>query len=104
MPMRLLRNHEVRILLVAAFAAALAIVAMLLMVVVRINQTEKLREVTASNCRGLEAVKGEIRGVFEDNLERTQARTDLSVTERTAIVEYYNRQIRRFAPHDCPSP
>jgi hypothetical protein len=104
MPMRLLRNHEVRILLVASVAAAIAISTLCLLVVVRVNQTQKFREVTASNCLGLEAVKGEIRGVFEDNLARTEARTDLSTPERTAIVEYYHRQIRRFAPHDCPSP
>jgi len=102
MPMRLVRNHELRLLVIAAFAAALSVVAMCVSIIVRTNQTEQFRQQVASNCRGLESIKTQIRGVFQDNLASVESRTDLDPVQRRAIVEYYTRQIKRFKPLDCP--
>ena len=104
MPMRLIRNHEIRLLLVASVAAVVAISAFFMVLVFRINQTNELRKQVSENCQGLEKIKSQIRGVFEENLARTESRDDLDSVQKRAIVDYYNRQIRRFMPQDCPSP
>ena len=104
MPMRLVRNHELRLLVIAAFAAALSVVAMCVSIIVRTNQTDQFRQQVASNCRGLEAIKTQIRGVFQENLDAVERRNGLDAVQRRAIVDYYTRQIKRFRPLDCPNP
>ena len=103
MPMRLVRNHELRLLVIAAAAAAIAVIALCVSIIVRTNQTEQFRRQVATNCEGLEAIKTQIRGVFEDNLDAVATRRDIDAVQRRAIVDYYTRQIKRFKPLDCPS-
>ena len=104
MPMRLIRNHELRLLVIAAAAACLSIVALCVSIIVRTNQTQQFREQVATNCMGFEAIKTQIRGVFQDNRASLTPRTDLTAAQRRAILDYYTRQIKRFKPLDCPNP
>jgi hypothetical protein len=104
MPMRLLRSRELRILAISAFAAALSAFALAGVVVVRVTQAAHDRKQLAETCRGLEQIKTQIRGVFLDNLESARNRQDLSAAQRRAIIDYYERQLRRFAPKHCLSP
>ena len=104
MPMRLIRNHELRLLVIAATAACFSLVALCVSMVVRANQTQQFREQVATNCIGLEAIKTQIRGVFQDNRAALTPRTDLTAAQRRAILDYYTRQIQRFKPLDCPNP
>jgi len=104
MPMRLVRNHELRLLIIAAVAAAVSVVALSVSIVVRSNQTEQFRKQVATDCVALEAIKEQIRGVFEDNKEAVRSRAILTPRQKAAFTRYYNRQLARFAPNDCPSP
>lgn len=104
MPVRLLRRHDLRVLLLSGVAAALATVALGLTLVVRTNQSEQYRQQTAENCQALERLKGLIRGTFQDGRKRAETNPALDPGARAALLAYYDRQLHRYRAEDCPTP
>ena len=104
MPMRLVRNHELRVLLIAGVGAGLAAVALCLTLVVRTNQAEQYRRQTATNCEAVEQLKSRIRETFLDGRDRASTNPALDVSQRNAVIGYYDRELKRYARVECPSP
>jgi len=96
------RRANIR-LIIASAAAFLSVVALGYTIVYRISTTNQLRKQTAINCRQIENLKSAISGVLIDSKITSLTRTaDPAI--RKAIEAYYDRQLARFAPHQCPNP
>lgn len=103
-PTRMLRRSDLRALLVAGVAAALASVALGLTIIVRTNQGEEFRRQTSTNCQAVEKLKARIRDTFQDGKERAEHNLALDPVQRAAVLAYYDRELERYAADDCPSP
>lgn len=101
--MRMLRRPELRVLTIASAAAALAIVSLCLLLLLRTGTTEKFREQTVANCQAINGIKEQIRATFMDARDRALARTDLDATIKEAIRRNYDREIDRYKADDCPT-
>jgi len=96
------RRANIR-LIIASAAAFLSVVALGYTIVYRISTTNQLRKQTAINCRQIENLKSAISGVLIDSKITSLTRTaDPAI--RKAIEAYYDRQLARFAPDQCPNP
>ena len=104
MMQRLIGSYELRILLAAAAAAALAIVGVCFTLVVRANQTQAFREQSSLNCQSIEQIKSDIRGTFAASRMRLVERTDLDPAQKTAALKSLDEELVRYAPDDCPDP
>lgn len=107
MPKRLLNlfgdNVEGRFkLLAGAVVAALSLIAVGSVMVYRFHMNERMREQTAENCMNIETLKAAVVGMLED-AEVASLRSSRDPAIRKAIEAYYNRQVLRFAPQDCPT-
>jgi hypothetical protein len=90
-------------LLGAALTASLASVALAFALVYRANASDAIRAQTAVNCQQTEALKSAIRQVLSDGKTRALDTTS-DPAARQAISSYYNRQLARFRPLNCPNP
>ena len=99
--MRLLRPEH-RVLTIAGFAASLAILALCLLLLVRVNTNTKFQKQTADNCMAIEALKSTIRATFIASEARAIARRDLDPAQRNEIRRAYAEEFARYAPSDCP--
>lgn len=96
--------HRANIRLVIASAAALlSVIALGYTIVYRITTTNELRKQTAVNCRQIENLKGAIADSLIDSRDTSLGRAaDPAI--RKAIEQYYERQLARFSPDQCPNP
>lgn len=90
-------------LLGSGIVASLAALALGFTLVYKTNSAEALREQTHDNCTQIENLKGAIRDVLEDGKVRALGNNGDPAVEK-AIVEYYDRQLARFARDECPNP
>jgi hypothetical protein len=100
-PRRLL-HRENRVLTIAGIAAALAIIALCLLLVARVNVTRQFDKQTVTNCQAIEQIKTSIRATFMESQARALARPQLDPAQATAIREAYERELARYAPRKCP--
>lgn len=89
-------------LLGSAVVAAVAVVALGVTLVYRINTADRFEETSRHQCRQIEALKEAITGVLRDGRARVEARRDdLSPAQYRTSLDYYDRQISRFRPKEC---
>lgn len=89
-------------LLGAAVVAAIAVVALGVTLVYRINVSQRFREQTTEQCLQIEALKDAITAVLLDGRANVIARkAQLSPQEYQYALTYYQRQINRFQPKEC---
>lgn len=100
-PTRLLKP-EYRVLTIAGAAAALAIIALCLLLVVRTSTNTQFQRQTAANCMSIESLKATIRATFLEAQTRAAGRRDFDAAQRAAVDAYYDRELARYAPKDCP--
>lgn len=101
---RIIGSYELRILLAAAAAAALAVIGLCFTLIVRANHTQQFREQAAMNCENINLVKTAIRGQIDDEERAVRRNRNLSPDQLEFIETYYDRQRTRFAPDVCPQP
>ncbi len=90
-------------LMIASTAAAMSLIALGLTFTWRVTTSNQFREQTASNCRQIELLKVAITDVLVDERNGVLKESpDPAVRE--AVQSYYDRQLARFAPDDCPNP
>lgn len=91
------------LLALCAASAALAVAAMGATLVYRANVSNEFRRHTSEQCHALEAVKSAIRLVFQDNLTALERRRKTVDPAQYRIAhDYYQRQLERFNPTQCP--
>ena len=90
-------------LLGAGIVASLAMLALAFTLIYKTNSSEALRKQTYVNCTEIEKLKGAIREVLQDGKARALGNNGDPAVEK-AIVQYYDRQLARFARADCPNP
>jgi uncharacterized protein YcfL len=89
-------------LLGAAVVAALALVALAVTLVYRINVTQQIRGQSVQQCRQIEALKDAISSVLRDGRANVVARHHkLSPAQYQYALSYYDRQLDRFRPKEC---
>jgi hypothetical protein len=91
------RSHVT--LVIAAIGASLALLALSGLLVYRATVSAELEKQSMANCRAIEDLKGALRDGFADRQNVTRGAT-LDPSYRTAIIQYYDRQIDRFAALD----
>ena len=88
-------------LTVAAIAAAIAVLSLCLILYVRTVQSQQFREQTSANCMAIERLKDQLRIGYEDRLRTVAANVALDPAQRTLLVAFYQRQLKRFAAIRC---
>lgn len=86
-----------------AASALLSLIAMGATLVSRARSSDEFKAQTSQQCHAIEAVKSAIRLVFKDqlgSLERRRAQLDPA--QYRIARDYYQRQLNRFAPTECP--
>lgn len=103
-PHRIWRNREVRVLSLSATAAALAIIALLGLLIVRTTNAQQYRRQTADNCAQINLLKSAIREVLNDAERESLRRPGITADQVDFITDYYSRQRMRFADDECIQP
>lgn len=91
------------VLAVCAASAVLSLAAMGGTLVYRANVSDEFRQHTSEQCHAIESLKAAIRLVFQDNLtDIERRRTTIDPAQYRIARDYYQRQLARFAPAQCP--
>ena len=100
--MRMFRRPEIRALLIAGTAAAIAIAALCGVLVGRTATQQKFREQTSANCEAINDLKGEIRATFMAARDRALSQAGLDRATRSAIENAYADELERYEADNCP--
>lgn len=102
--MRILRRSELRNAALAGLAAALSIIALFLLLVVRTNNVQRYKQHVSDNCMAIEAIKTNIRQTLVVSRDRALLRDGVDASARAAIIANYQKELDRYSPIECPSP
>jgi hypothetical protein len=91
-------RHHVALVL-SASAALIALIALSSVLIYRATVTSELQHQSMVNCEAIESLKEVLRDGFVDRQNFTRD-ANLDPSYRTAIIQYYDRQIQRFAALD----
>ena len=102
--MRMFRRPEIRALLIAGTAAAIAIAALCGLLVARATTQQQFRQQTTDNCEAINDLKAAIRDTFMDARDRALSTPGIDAAQRVAINAAYAKEIARYKADDCPNP
>lgn len=94
-----LNEHNLNLLL-SAIAASIAILALGILIVYRAGISQEIRDQSMSNCQAIEQLKTQIRDGLAERRD-IALRAEVDPPARAAIVAFYARAARRYAPISC---